>query len=46
MASYLGKTFFLSTKKERDKLIYGDELVKVSSQELACPRIDTYPYLM
>lgn len=33
-------------KEERDKLIYGNEFVKVPSEELARLRIDVYPYLM
>lgn len=42
----LEERFSYLPKEERDKLIYGNEFVKVPSQELARLRIDAYPYLM
>ncbi|MDO5420528.1 MAG: hypothetical protein Q4F50_10765 [Bacteroides sp.] len=42
----LEERFSYLPKEERDKLIYGNEFVKVPSEELARLRIDVYPYLM
>ena len=42
----LEECFSYLSKNERDKLIYGDEFVKVPSKELERLRIDVYPYLM
>lgn len=42
----LEERFSYLPKEERDKLIYGNEFVKVPSRELARQRIDAYPYLM
>ena len=42
----LEERFSYLPKEERDKLIYGNEFVKVPSKELARLRIDVYPYLM
>ena len=42
----LEKRFDYLSKEERDKLIYGNEFVKVPSKELKRLRIDVYPYLM
>ncbi|WP_165154702.1 hypothetical protein [Parabacteroides sp. ZJ-118] len=42
----LEERFSYLPKSERDKLIYGNEFVKVPSEELERLRIDVYPYLM
>ena len=42
----LEKRFDYLSKEEREKLIYGNEFVKVPSKELKRLRIDVYPYLM
>jgi len=42
----LARHFDYLSKKERDKLLHGDEFVEVPEQELKRLRIDAYPYLM
>ena len=42
----LEKRFDYLSKEERDKLIYGNDFVKVPNEELKRLRIDSYPYLM
>ena len=46
LQSEVEKRFDYLPKDEREKLIYGNEFVKVPCRELQRLKIDAYPYLM
>lgn len=46
MQALLEKRFAYLPKEERDKLIYGNEFVRLPARELKRLKIDVYPYLM
>lgn len=42
----LNMRFDYLSKEEKEKLLYGDDFIKVPDKELKRLRIDAYPYLM
>ncbi len=46
MQALMEQRFRYLPKNERDKLVYGNEFVKVPTKELQRLRVDVYSYLM